>query len=208
MRRHRPPPDERLDEREEGETMRKLKVFNHISLDGYIADAQSDMSWAYADSDDAEWNAWAERNASGGGTLVFGRVTYDLMVGYWPTPAAMQAAPVFAERMNSSPKVVFSRTLEGPLWNNTTLVSGDIVAEVAKMKQEPGDDMVIMGSGSIVAQLTEAGLIDEYQVVLNPIVLGSGKTMFEGVAHKVGLKLTDERAFKNGKVALSFLATA
>ena len=190
--------------------MRKLKVFNHVSLDGYIADAQSDMSWAYADSDDAEWNAWSEENASGGGTLVFGRVTYDLMVSYWPTPEAMQAAPVFAERMNSLPKVVFSRTLEAPSWNNTKLVTGDIVAEVAKMKQEPSDDMdmVIMGSGSIVAQLTEAGLIDEYQVVVNPIVLGRGKTMFEGVTHKVGLKLTDERAFKNGKVVLSFQATA
>ena len=188
--------------------MRKLKVFNQMSLDGYIADAQSDMSWAHADSDDAEWNAWSAENAGGGGTLVFGRVTYDLMVSYWPTPEAMQAAPVFAERMNNLPKVVFSRTLEAPSWNNTKLVTGDIVAEVAKMKQEPGDDMVIMGSGSIVAQLTEARLIDEYQVVLNPIVLGSGKTMFEGVTHKVGLKLTDERAFKNGKVVLSYQAAA
>jgi dihydrofolate reductase len=184
--------------------MRKLKVFNQMSLDGYIADAHGDMSWAHAGTDDAEWNAWSAENAGGGGTLLFGRVTYDLMFGYWPTPEAYEAAPFFAERMNNLRKVVFSRTLEAAAWNNTKVVSGDIEAEVAKMKQQPGDDMVIMGSGTIVAQLTEARLIDEYQIVLKPIVLGSGKTMFEGVTHPVGLTLTDERAFKNANVVLSY----
>jgi dihydrofolate reductase len=185
--------------------LRKLKVFNAVSLDGYFSDAHGDMSWAHKHDD--EWLKFASENASGGGELVFGRVTYEMMAGYWPTPEALKDAPVVAEHMNSLPKLVFSRTLETASWSNTKLVNGDITAEVAKMKQEPGQDMVIMGSGSIVAQLTEARLIDEYQVVLNPIVLGSGKTMFDGVKDKVGLTLTKDRTFGNGNVVLWYEPT-
>ena len=131
--------------------MRKLGVFNQVTLDGYIADTNGDMSWAH--KQDAEWNAFVRENASGGGELLFGRITYELMTSYWPTPLAMKNNPVVAERMNNLPKVVFSRTLEKASWNNTKLVKGDIAAEVRKMKKEPGPDMVILGSGSIVAQL-------------------------------------------------------
>ena len=89
--------------------MQKLTVFNHVTLDGYFVDSNGDMSWAH--KDDAEWNAFVAENASGGGTLVLGRITYDLMVGFWPTPFALENMPVVAERMNNLPKVVFSRTL-------------------------------------------------------------------------------------------------
>ena len=100
--------------------MRKLVVFNHVSLDGYFVDANGDMSWAKADHQDAEWNAFVAENASGGGVLVFGRITYELMIQYWPTPLAAQHNPAVAERMNNLPKVVFSRTLDTASWNNTT----------------------------------------------------------------------------------------
>lgn len=180
--------------------MRKLRVFNMVSLDGYICDAHGDMSWAHRD--DAEWVKFASENASGEAELLFGRVTYEMMAAYWPTPAALEAVPVVAERMNSKPKVVFSRTLETASWSNTKVVNGDIAAEVAKLKQEPGPDMVILGSASIVAQLTEARLIDEYQIVLVPIVLGSGKSMFDGVEDKVGLTLANDQTFSNGNVVL------
>ncbi len=186
--------------------MRKLIVFNQVSLDGYIADARGDMSWAH--KDDPEWNAFAAENASGGGVLVFGRITYDLMASYWPTPAALKNAPAVAEGMNRMQKVVFSRTLKQASWQNTTLVKGDIAAAVRKMKNEQGPGMVILGSGSIVSQLTQAGLIDEYQVVLNPVVLGRGKTMFEGIKEKVALKLTTTRAFGNGNVVLRYESIA
>lgn len=102
------------------------------------------------------------------------------------------------------PKVVFSRTLDQVSWNNTKLVKGDLPGEVRKMKEEPGDGMVILGSGSIVSQLTQQGLIDEYQVVVNPIVLGKGRTMFEGVKEKLTLRLTKTRAFGNGNVFLCY----
>ena len=136
--------------------------------------------------------------------LVFGRITYELMASFWPTPLAIESMPVVAERMNSMPKVVFSRTLDQASWNNTKLVKGDMAAEVRKMKKEPGDGMVIMGSGSIVSQLAQEGLIDEYQIVVNPVVLGKGRTMFDGVKEKLNLKLTKTRAFGNGNVFLCY----
>jgi dihydrofolate reductase len=187
-----------------GEEMRKLVVFNHVSLDGYFVDANGDMSWAKAHSQDADWNAFVAENASGGGTLVFGRVTYDMMAGFWPTPLARETMPEVAERMNSLPKVVFSRTMDKAEWSNTTLIKGELAAEMLKMKQQPGDDMVILGSGSIVSQLTQKGLIDSYQVIVNPIVLGKGRTMFDGVKEKLRLNLTKSQTFGNGNVFLSY----
>jgi len=139
---------------------------------------------------------------------LFGRITYELMARYWPTPDAIRANPIVAEGMNSMPKVVFSRTLDKVSWSNTKLVKGDIASEVRKMKQEPGKGMAILGSGSIVSQLAPEGLIDEYQVVVNPVVLGQGRTMFEGIKEKLNLKLTKMRTFGNGKVFLCYAPTA
>ena len=184
--------------------MQKLVVFNHVSLDGYFVDVNGSMSWAKSDHQDAEWNAFVAGNAKGDGPLLFGRVTYELMASYWPTPIADQHDPVVAERMNKLPKVVFSRTLDKASWNNTKLVKGDMAAEIRKMKKEPGEDMVILGSGSIVSQLAQEGLIDVYQVVVNPIVLGKGRTMFDGVKEKLKLKLTKTRTFGNGNVFLCY----
>jgi dihydrofolate reductase len=180
--------------------MRKLIVFNNVSLDGYFVDAEGDMSWAH--KRDAEWSAFAGENARGGGVLLFGRKTYELMAGYWPTPMALQNSPEVAEGMNSFSKVVFSRTLDSASWKNTRLVKCDLAAEVRKMKNEDGEGMAISGSGSIVAQLASEGLIDEYQIALSPVVLGKGRTMFEGVKKSLNLKLMKTRAFANGNVML------
>ncbi len=182
--------------------MRKVIVFNHVTLDGYFTDKQGDMSWAH--KRDPEWNAFVAQNASGGGVLLFGRITYDLMASYWPTPAAMKNSPTVAEGINKVPKVVFSRTMDKASWNNTKLVKGDPAQEVRTLKASPGEDMVILGSGSIVSQLAQAGLIDEYQMVVCPIVLGDGKTLFEGVDKKLPLKLAKSRTFGNGNVLLSY----
>ena len=182
--------------------MRRLIVFNNVSLDGYFVDGNGEMSWAHRAKQDAEWSAFAAGNASGGGVLLFGRITYELMAGYWPTPLALKNDPIVAEGMNNLQKVVFSRTLDKVSWKNTKLVKGDLVAEVRKMKAQPGEGMAILGSGSVVSQLAPEGLIDEYQIALNPIVLGKGRTMFEGIKEKLALKLTKTRAFGNGNVML------
>ncbi len=178
--------------------MRKLVVFNMVSLDGFFVDRKGDMSWAH--KNDAEWNAFVNENASGNGVLVFGRITYELMASYWPTPMALENSPVVAKAMNDIPKIVFSRTLDNASWSNTKLVKGDLAAEMRKLKKEPGPDMVILGSGSIVSQLAQQNLIDEYQIALSPIVLGNGRTMFAGVKEKLNFKLTKSRTFANGTV--------
>ena len=187
--------------------MRKLVVFNSVTLDGYFTGSGGDLSWAHAGGQDKEWNAFVEGNASGGGVLLFGRITYAMMAGYWPTPEAKKSFPVVAERMNALPKVVFSRTLDEVSWENTTLVKGDLAGEVRRLKGQPGEGIVILGSGSIVSQLAQAGLIDEYQFVVVPVALGRGRTMFEGIKEKRTLKLTGTRSFGNGNV-FSTYATA
>ena len=182
--------------------MRKLVVFNTVTLDGYFVDSKGDMSWAHKNDD--EWNAFVSENASGNGMLVFGRITYELMASYWPTPMALQNSPVVAKGMNAMPKIVFSRTLDNASWSNTKLLKGDLATEVRKLKQEPGPAMVILGSGTIVSQLAQQNLIDEYQIALSPSVLGQGRTMFEGVKQKLNFKLTNSRAFRNGNIFLCY----
>jgi dihydrofolate reductase len=183
--------------------MRKLVVFNQLSVDGYFVDSHRDMSWAKASADD-EFNRFTSDRASGGGVLLFGRVTYELMASYWPTPQAAQALPVVAERMNRLPKVVFSRTMKQATWSNTTLVKDDMVGHIRKMKAAPGEGMAILGSGNLVSQLAETGVIDEYEFIVNPLALGSGRTIFEGITERLGLKLTQSRVFKSGKIFLSY----
>jgi dihydrofolate reductase len=182
--------------------MRTLTVFNNVTLDGYFVDANGSMSWAH--NQDAEWNAFVQENAGSGGELLFGRITYELMAGYWPTPMAAQNMPAVAERMNALPKAVFSRTMEKASWTNTRLIKDDLAESARKMKNEPGSGIVILGSGTIVSQLAQAGLIDEYQFVIHPIVLGQGRTMFEGVRGKLALKLTKSRTFGNGNILLCY----
>ena len=182
--------------------MRRLIVFNQVSLDGYFTDDKGDMSFAH--KNDPEWNAWTEENAKGGGTMLFGRITYEMMASFWPTPAALETMPEVAKQMNNLPKVVFSRTMDKASWQNTKLVKTGLVDEVRRMKKESGDGMVIMGSGTIVSQLAQAGLIDEFQIVVNPIVLGKGRTMFEGVKDRLNFKRTSTRTFGNGNTVLCY----
>jgi dihydrofolate reductase len=184
--------------------MRRLTVFNMVSLDGYFVDQAGSMDWAHNPQKDEAWEAFSIGNASAGGLLIFGRLTYELMHSYWPTPAALQNDPIMAQQMNTLPKVVFSRTLDHASWSNTRLVRDDLVTEIRKMKQAAGPDMAILGSGSLVVQLTRARLIDGYQLVVIPVVLGKGRTLFDGLEEKLSLKLTQTRAFENGNVLLCY----
>jgi dihydrofolate reductase len=183
--------------------MARLSVFNNVSLDGYFVDAHGDMSWAHNAAPDEEWHAFVEDNARGGGVLAFGRITYELMAGYWPTPIAQEDDPVVAERMNNGPKLVFSRTLTEASWNNTRVVA-DAVAEIRRLRGASGPGLAIVGSGTIVSQLARERLVDEYQVVVVPVVLGVGRTMFDGVGERLGVRLTGTRRFANGNVVLTY----
>lgn len=182
--------------------MGRLIAFTNVTLDGYFSGPNGDLSWAKRNSD-PDYDAFVADNAQSGGTLLLGRITYDMMASYWPTPQAAQNDPALAESMNRLPKVVFSRTLGRPSWSNTTRLKGDLPTEVRKLKQS-GTDLAILGSGSIIAQLMKEGLIDEYQLVVNPVVLGEGKALFEGVGGPLTLSLTNSRRFGNGNVFLSY----
>jgi dihydrofolate reductase len=180
--------------------MRKLIVFNQVSLDGFIADANGDMSWAH--KSDPEWIAFTSGNAKGGGELCFGRKTYDQMAGFWPSAEAKKTMPEVAKGMNELPKVVFSKKMRKAEWNNTRVFK-DAVAGMKKLKAEQGHDLVIMGSGTVVADLAAAGLVDTWQLAVNPVMLGSGKKQN---ASELSLKLAGVRKFKNGNVVLTYTA--
>ena len=148
--------------------MRKITSFNFITLNGFFKDAGNSISW-HQHGGDAEAGEYAAQGAQSGSVLLFGRITYQMMSSFWPTKQAMETMPEVAKGMNSSEKIVFSNTLKKADWNNTRIISGDIIAEVKKLKQQPGNPMTILGSGSIVIQFSDAGLIDEYLIMLDPL---------------------------------------
>jgi dihydrofolate reductase len=180
--------------------MKKLRVFESISIDGYFADRDGDMSWAHEAQSDPEFAAWVGGNASGGGELVFGRITYQMMEAFWPTPLAAKQMPVVAKGMNASKKYVASRTLT-PTWKNTQLLQDDLIEAVRALKAGDGPGITVLGSGNVVAQLGEAGLVDEYQFVIVPIALGAGRTVFTAGRK---LRLVDHRVFRCGNVVVTY----
>jgi dihydrofolate reductase len=181
--------------------MRKLFVFNMTSLDGYFEGPERDISWHRVD---AEFNEYAIAMLNSVDLLLFGRVTYELMARHWPTPEVMKNDPLVAERMNNLWKVVFSRTLDRVSWHNTRLVKENIEEEIIKMKKQAGKDMALLGSGGVMTEFAQRGLIDEYRIMVNPVVLGSGNPLFKDIKEKLNLELVDTRTFGNGNVLLSY----
>lgn len=180
--------------------MGKLGVFNFITLDGYYKGVNEDISWHVHGNDE---NKFAANNLKSNNTLLFGRVTYEMMASFWPTPAGQALSPEVADGMNRVEKIVFSRTLKKATWNNSRIVSENMASEVKKLKAA-GKNMTILGSGSIMTQLTEAGLIDDFQFLLNPVVLGKGTSIFAGIDHKLNLNLTGSETLKNGLILLNY----
>jgi len=181
--------------------MRKIIVSNYVSLDGFFAGPNGEIDWFVWDEETAEYVKEMLRSID---TLLFGRVTYELMAGYWPTASAPAEDPVIIHAMNNLPKIVFSRTLERVEWNNSRLVKDNLAEEVARLKQQPGKDLVIFGSGSIVSAFTLSGLIDDYRIFINPVVLGSGKPLFQGLKEKLKLNLLKSKTFQCGVVLLHY----
>lgn len=183
--------------------MRKLRVFESISVDGYFCDAGGGMQWAHAGRADPEFADWVGGNASAGGELLFGRRTYQMMEAFWPTALAAAQMPVVAQGMNAARKYVASTTIQ-PTWNNTRLLQGDLLAAVRRLKASEGADLAVLGSGSVAAQLADAGLVDTYQFVIVPVALGGGRTVF---TQGCPLRLVDHRAFRCGNVVVTYETT-
>jgi len=181
--------------------MRKVIVSNYLTLDGFFAGPDGELDWFVWDGEIADY---MKKQFATIDTMLFGRVTYQLMENYWPAARPPEEDPVIIEAMNSLPKVVFSRTLETVGWHNSRLVRDNIGGEIAKMKQEPGRDMVIFGSGTIVSACTQSGLIDEYRMFVNPVVLGRGRPLFTGLDRRIRLKLFGSGIFQCGVVLLRY----
>jgi len=187
--------------------MRQLVVFDYITLDGYFAGRDGDINFLRQRLRDDEFYSFAVENINAAGAFLFGRVTYEVMVSYWPTATAIKEDPAIAERMNSLQKFVLSRTLTRSDWNNTQVLTGDMASEVRKIKQSPGKRIAILGSGSIVAQLAPLGLIDVFEIVLNPVAIGRGRSLFENIGDQLTLRLVKSRSFRNGNVLLCYEPT-
>ena len=181
--------------------MRKLFAFNMVTLDGFFEGPNQDISWHHVDD---EFNQFAIEQLGKVDTILFGRVTYELMASYWPTLAATTDDPIVADLMNRVPKIVFSRTLQKAEWNNTRLIKDQIAEEIATLKQQPGKDIAVFGSANLLSSLIQMGLVDEHRIIVNPVVLGKGSPLFQGIAEQLELKLTSTRIFGSGNVLLAY----
>lgn len=169
------------------------------SLDGYFEGKDHDISWHNVD---AEFNVFANAQLDEADTLVFGRKTYELMAGYWPTQAARDEPSEIARRMNAMNKIVFSSQPLNPAWKLTT-ASTDIKI-LDDIKRQSGKSIAVLGSSNLCVSLLEEGLLDEVRVMVNPVVLGKGTPLFEGINNLAKFRLISTRTFKSGNVLLRY----
>lgn len=182
--------------------MRKLTAFNFVTLDGYYKGPEEDISWH---NHGIEETRYSEEMLSLGNILLFGRKTYEQMVYFWTSKMAKEIFPKVAEGMNNSEKIVFSTQTEpDEIWVNTRFISGNIAESIKQLKQTPGMDLTILGSGSIITQLANENLIDEYQLMIDPFAIGQGVRLFEGLKQNLKLKLIGVRTFSGGSVLIEY----
>jgi len=177
--------------------MGRLVMWNLMSLDGFVEGPNRDISW-HEDvwGEELEQLSIAQLHEAGG--LLFGRVTYQLMAAYWPS-----ASGEIADFMNMATKYVFSRTLARADWANTQLFGGDVGATVARLKRESAKDIFLFGSADLAASLVPEGLIDEFRIAINPLLLGGGTPLFKP-GTRVRLKLVDAKPLSSGVVIVNY----
>ena len=181
--------------------MRKLTAYNFLTLNGFFKGANENTNWHTHGQEEAKYSeeALAQQNI-----LLFGRKTYEMMASFWPTPQAKELFPKVAAGMNQAEKIVFSQSPFEPEWENTQVISGDIVEKVRAIKKSPGKDMTILGSGAIISLFTDYGLIDEYQFMIDPVAIPDGTPVFQNIKQKLNLQLTSSKVFRSGVVLLSY----
>lgn len=186
--------------------MGKIFLFMNISLDGYVEDANHDIS-AFQIRD-SKFEAFQQEQGKGTGAILLGRKTFEMMRSFWPTSMAEEIAPEVAKFMNETPKVVVSHKYFDPNWQNTTVVYDDIANEIAKLKAVSGSDTIILGSNELCVTLMQEGLLDEIQIVVNPVLLGSGTPLLTGLTKFSELTLNESHVFESGKVLLIYKLAA
>jgi dihydrofolate reductase len=181
--------------------MRKIYAFEMITADGYYEGPDQEFDWPNVDDEFTEFSTGQLDETD---LILFGRTTYEGMAQYWTSQDAQDYDPVTAEAMNARSKIVVSTTLEKAEWANTRLVGSDVVGEIGRLKAQPGKDIAIFGSSALVVSLVQAGLVDELRIIVNPIVLGAGKSIFRTATERIGLELLSTRAFRSGNVLLTY----
>jgi dihydrofolate reductase len=184
--------------------MGKLVLFMHVSLDGYASDSNGGLDWIPYNE---ELEAYAEEVVAEVGSPVYGRTTYRMMEGYWPSvlnePNPSKHDLEHAQWLQDVKKIVISSTIDKTEWNNTLLIKDNIAEQMKSLKEQSGKNLVIFGSPGAAKTLLELGLIDEFWLTICPVVLGGGKTVFEG-CEKIKLKLLSSRTFKSGVIATRY----
>lgn len=180
---------------------RRLFIFNMISIDGYFQGPGCDISWHNVD---AEYNDHAIEMLESVDRLLFGRITWELMASYWPTESAIKNDPVVAALMNKLPKYVCSRTLQKVEWQNSLLVREPCLDTIRSWKAEEGRDIAVLGSSRLCLGLLDAGLVDELRLMVAPVLLGKGNSIFEGLSRKLNLTLMSQQNFASGNVLLRY----
>jgi len=188
--------------------MRCISVFNRVTPEGYFTDVDNNYQDMFVMDGELDKDMMVNPTSV---TYLFGRKTYKLMAAFWPQaqedPKLSPAQQKMARSLNDNSKVVFSRTLKDSSWKNTKIMPELDPTKIRKMKQEKGDDMLVLGSGSIVSQLTQHGLIDEYMLVVSPRLLGKGRPLFDGVTARTSLELKEAKGYPSGNVLLRYSRT-
>jgi len=186
--------------------MRKIFLFMMTSLDGYFERPEHDLSWHHVDE---EFNDFAQAQMKEADTILFGRRTYQLMESFWPSKEGLEGDPEVAHLMNETPKIVVSRSLkevkETKLWKHIRLINENVKDEITRLKKEKGGDIILLASSNLCVSLLEWGMLDEIRVMINPVIIGKGTPLFEGLNDKISFKLTKSRNFANGNVLLTYL---
>ena len=187
--------------------MRKIIVTEFYTLDGMMSDPKDEMDWVSGTFNDG-MGKYEDEVYDGADTLLLGRVTYKIFENYWPraaeNPATSPGDVKMSHKINAMTKVVFSRTLDGTSWQNSMLLKEIDPKEIAAMKQRPGKNMLVAGSANIVQQFADLGLVDEYHLLLHPVVLGVGKPLFKNAKQRHNLQLLGSRNFGNGVLLLTY----
>lgn len=180
--------------------MRRIFLHINVSLDGYICDADGEIDWSFSD---AEFQQYLDEMLGSIGGMVLGRVAHEQLASYWPV-AGEEVSTVQRRQMHELPKYVLSRTLDGTDWHGAELLGPEPFATLDRLKREVGGDIAVFAGGSAATSLLEAGLLDELRLVLNPVLLGGGKRLFDERYPRMAWGLVGTRTFGSGALLVTY----
>jgi len=181
--------------------MAKLISLTFISLNGFYKGVNENINWHQHGGEEAEYSVESLKSSD---VLLFGRVTFEMMNSFWPTEMAFNSFPEVAERMNNAEKLVVTKSLKTINWKNTKIISENLTDKIVELKEASNKNITLLGSGSVLKQLAEANLIDEYQVMIDPVFIETGTPVLDKLNRDIFLELTKSRVFKSGTILLYY----